>query len=450
MSIKAGGLLVVVSPSCPRTTSSKCTPSAANYSSSSSSSLLSSHTRTSLPRSASFDSPFYSLSVFTPLFVPTSSTRRSWIRSLVGPLLLSPPTWLVAIRSRTPPPRTCVALPPLKSDLAVNRTPPGAWVRRFPTFNPRSAFRAEHSLGPRFPAITRQVPRYITTFLPYHSGAKPVFDQPLLAHPSNEEQDTSMVGLTGLGLLLESLSYLVLGFPKRQKISAEACKLSSPSTGPRKKWRGKSGKSSPENLEARVKIHLPRRALSIRSTPVSDTKTPTSISPSPTGRELLVQVAQHSTTSPTSPSSSAGATPTQRKPLSLVTDVTVNGQRSRLSSPISSANVIPLAVIGRKRPTPAEFDEEVSMPPRKKYITGWMSEYIRLRAPSWRKMLRVMQEARWRPFRPQVIPYLAPAPPSAPLTASRYGCVDPVTGDLPVETPGCESFCSFHNYFFGF
>ena len=85
------------------------------------------------------------------------------------------------------------------------------------------------------------------------------------------------------------------------------------------------------------------------------------------------------------------------------------------------------------------------MPHRKKYITGWMSEYIRLRAPSWHEMLRVMQEARWRPFRPQVIPYLAPAPPSAPSTASCYGCAKPVTGDLPVGTPARETF-SFHNY----
>lgn len=79
------------------------------------------------------------------------------------------------------------------------------------------------------------------------------------------------------------------------------------------------------------------------------------------------------------------------------------------------------------------------MPHRKKYITGWMSEYIKLRASSWRGMLKVMREARWRPFRPQVIHYLSPAPPSAPLTASRYGYINSVTGDLPVMTPVGES-----------
>ena len=185
-------------------------------------------------------------------------------------------------------------------------------------------------------------------------------------------------------------SYLALGFPKRQKVSAEVCKSSSPPTGSRKKRRRKSDKPSPEDLEARVKIHLPRRALSIHSTPVSDTKTSPPISPSPTnGRELLVQVAQHPTTSPASPSPSAGATPTQREPLPLVTDATNNCQRLHLSSPIPFANVFPLVVIGRKRPVPPEFDEEVTSPHRKKYITGWMSEYIRLRARSWREMLRV-------------------------------------------------------------
>ena len=88
------------------------------------------------------------------------------------------------------------------------------------------------------------------------------------------------------------------------------------------------------------------------------------------------------------------------------------------------------------------------MPHRKKYITGWMSEYIRLRARSWREMLRVMQEARWRPFRPQVICYLAPAPASAPLIASCYGCANLVTVDLSVTTPAGESSCSAFNYLF--
>lgn len=87
------------------------------------------------------------------------------------------------------------------------------------------------------------------------------------------------------------------------------------------------------------------------------------------------------------------------------------------------------------------------MPHRKKYITGWMSEYIRLRAPSWREMLRAMREARWRPFRPQVIRYLSPAPPSAPSTASRYRCASPITGDLPVITPTGEPFYSFLSCF---
>jgi len=129
-----------------------------------------------------------------------------------------------------------------------------------------------------------------------------------------------------------------------------------------------------------------------------------------------------------------------------------NGKRHHLPSPIRSNDAFLLVVIGRKRTAPAEFDEEVSMPHRKKYITGWMSEYIRLRAPSWREMLRVMREARWRPFRPQVIPYLAPAPPSAPWIASRHGCTTstPITGDLPVETIPCETFCSIFNCFFGF
>jgi hypothetical protein len=89
------------------------------------------------------------------------------------------------------------------------------------------------------------------------------------------------------------------------------------------------------------------------------------------------------------------------------------------------------------------------MPHRKKYITGWMSEYIRLRAPSWREMLRVMQEARWRPFRPQVVRYLSPAPPSAPSLTSRDGCANPTAGDLPVVVPG-EYFYSFYDHFFEF
>jgi len=100
---------------------------------------------------------------------------------------------------------------------------------------------------------------------------------------------------------------------------------------------------------------------------------------------------------------------------------------------------------GRKRTAPAEFDEDVSMPHRKKYITGWMSEYIRLRARSWREMVRVMQEARWRPFKPQVIRYLAPAPTSSPLAASPRGCAVSVTGDPPVMIPAGELFCSFFN-----
>lgn len=152
-------------------------------------------------------------------------------------------------------------------------------------------------------------------------------------------------------------------------------------------------------------------------------------------------MAQHSTTSPASPPSSTGTTPTQENSLS----VPDNGRSRHLPSSVLSTNVFPLVVIGRKRPAPAEFDEDVSMPHRKKYITGWMSEYIRLRAPSWREMLRVMQEARWRPFRPQVIPYLAPAPPPAPSAASCYGCADPVTGDSSVETTVRESF-SFRSY----
>lgn len=88
-------------------------------------------------------------------------------------------------------------------------------------------------------------------------------------------------------------------------------------------------------------------------------------------------------------------------------------------------------MICRKRSAPAEFDDEASLPHPKKYITGWMSEYIRLRARSWREMLRLMQEARWRPFRPQVICYLAPAPASAPSIAPRYWCANLVTCDLP-------------------
>ena len=83
------------------------------------------------------------------------------------------------------------------------------------------------------------------------------------------------------------------------------------------------------------------------------------------------------------------------------------------------------------------------MPPRKKYITGWMSEYIRLRAPSWREMLRAMQEARWRPFRPQVICYLSPAPPSVPPTASLYARTNPISDDPPVETSPGGFFSSF-------
>lgn len=90
------------------------------------------------------------------------------------------------------------------------------------------------------------------------------------------------------------------------------------------------------------------------------------------------------------------------------------------------------------------------MPPRKRYITGWMTEYIRLRAPSRREMLRAKQEARSRPFRPQVIRYLAPVPPSAPSTALRYRCTNPATGDLPVETPTGESFVRPTTNFFEF
>ena len=98
--------MVVVSLLCPRTTSTKYTPSTVNYSSPSPSpSLSSSPTQTSPPCSASFDSPFYSPSIFTHLSVPKSSTRVSWIRSLVGPLPLSPPTWPATTHSRAPPSR---------------------------------------------------------------------------------------------------------------------------------------------------------------------------------------------------------------------------------------------------------------------------------------------------------------------------------------------------------
>jgi len=84
-------------------------------------------------------------------------------------------------------------LTPLTADLAANRAPPGVWIRRLPIFNPRSAFRAEHPVGSRFPTFTWKIPRYITIFLPHHSGANPIRRQSLLVHPSSEEQDTSVV-----------------------------------------------------------------------------------------------------------------------------------------------------------------------------------------------------------------------------------------------------------------
>ncbi|KAF9644649.1 hypothetical protein BDM02DRAFT_3272272 [Thelephora ganbajun] len=203
------------------------------------------------------------------------------------------------------------------------------------------------------------------------------------------------------------------GSPKRQKVSAEVYKSTSPSsTGTRKKRHGKSNPS--RDLEPRVKIHRPQRTLSAQTTPVSHGETlPTSVTHTE-DTWLYVQAVPHSTFGPASISPFTGTNSARGKPSPLIAD-----------------NVM----IGRKRSAPAEFDEEASMPHRKKYITGWMSEYIRLRASSWREMLRVMKEARWRPFRPQVIRYLSPAPPSAPLTALRYGCANPITGDLPVMTP---------------
>ena len=184
-----------------------------------------------------------------------------------------------------------------------------------------------------------------------------------------------------------------------------------------------------------MKIQLPRRALSTPSTPVSSSETSPSTPPSSiddSGPDI--QIAQPSTLGSATPPSSVGVTtPTTGKLLSLVAD---NSKHHHTLPPTRSTDVFVLVVIGSKRPAPAEFNEEVNMPHRKKYITGWMSEYIRLRAHSWREMLRVMQKARWRPFRPQVIPYLAPAPPSAPLPTSHYMCANPtpITGDLPVET----------------
>ena len=228
----------------------------------------------------------------------------------------------------------------------------------------------------------------------------------------------------------------------------ERYKLGSPSpTGTWKRRHGKSGKSSPGDLEARVKIHLPHRALPSLSTPVlhNEASLPTFAGSSiAKDTEPDVQVHQCSTPGPTNlPPSSEGAASVQRQPLAPIAD---NGSRHHPPPRTSPTNLSLLAVIGRKRSAPAEFDEEVSMPHCKKYITSWMSEYIRLRAPSWREMLRVMQKARWRPFRPQVARYLSPAPHSAPSTSSRYGCANHISGDLPVETPASEFFRSFFNY----
>ena len=116
---------------------------------------------------------------------------------------------------------------------------------------------------------------------------------------------------------LNSLKYLVLGSPKRQRVSAEAYKLDSPSpTVARKKRRGKSKPSSPEDSDARVKVHLPRRALSIPPTPVSYNEISQSTSPSSTENTGLgVQVARPG---PTSPPSSVDATSAQGQPWPLV------------------------------------------------------------------------------------------------------------------------------------
>jgi len=243
--------------------------------------------------------------------------------------------------------------------------------------------------------------------------------QPPLKRRARHQHGTSHVGLKPF---LNSLDYLVSGSPKRRRVSAETSKPISPSKGSRKKRKRKSGNSPAGDLEVRVKIHLPRRSLPIPSAPTSDSVS----SPS----------------TPPSPLSPVGATPTRGVPLSLVAN---NGKRYHLPPPIPSTNVPSLVVIGRKHPAPPEFDEDVSMPHRKRYITGWKSEYIRLHAPSWRQMLRARQKAMWRPFRPQVIPYLAPPPPSAPPTALRYSA-NPTAGNLPVETPARESLCSSYNY----
>jgi len=137
-----------------------------------------------------------------------------------------------------------------------------------------------------------------------------------------------------LNPLFNSLDYLCLGSPKRQKVFAEAYKPISPSTGSRKKQHGKPCNSSAKDVGAWVKIRLPRRALPIPSTPISDSATSLSMPPSSTkGSRLDAQVVQHSTPSPASP---------------LVAD---NDKHHHLRPPIPSTNMFLLVVIGHKPPS---------------------------------------------------------------------------------------------------
>ena len=118
--------------------------------------------------------------------------------------------------------------------------------------------------------------------------------------------------------LLSSLDDLILGSPKRQKVSEEAYSSGFSSTGTRRRG-NENSRSSPKGLEARAKDGLPRRVLLTPSTPVSHRETPLSEVSSSIEETGLDEVV-HLTPNPTSPSRSVEATLSRRQPWLPVAD----------------------------------------------------------------------------------------------------------------------------------
>jgi len=119
--------------------------------------------------------------------------------------------------------------------------------------------------------------------------------------------------------LFNSLNYPVLGLPKRLRVAVGAYEPVSPSPIGNKKNRHGGSKSSPKDLEARVEVHLPNRALSAPSTPAPHGEISSStLLTEDTG--LDVQAVRRSNLGPTNPLSLAGAASTPEQPWSFATD----------------------------------------------------------------------------------------------------------------------------------